>query len=137
MSDQIRAGSRINDLIHVLPNPIEHLSGVVSNFVYYGYDPETSAIRFGATGVGIFPNYKIEEPSVPVTITVHTLQREMNKTPARTFSGRNHRQMTELDDRERHDENWTIDTINLAELRALLSTLSQTKTLNTSQQCSH
>jgi hypothetical protein len=37
MSSQIEPGSRISDVIHILPDPIEYVSGVVSNFVSYGY----------------------------------------------------------------------------------------------------
>src|SRR5712692_1951203 len=119
MSGQIALDSRISDLVHVLSAPLEYVSGVVSNFVLYGYDRETSAIRIGVTGEGIFPNYKIEEPSVSVTITVRSCQIEMTKTPARTFSGRNNREMAELDDHERHDKNWSTKTMSFDELVAL------------------
>jgi hypothetical protein len=125
MSGQMTSGSRISDLIHVLSDPIEYVSGVISNFVSYGYDRETSAIRIGVTGVGVFPNYKIEEPSVPVTVAV--LSHQFKMTPAHTFSGRNHREMMELDDHERHDENWSTNTMSFAELEELLSNLSQSK----------
>ncbi len=125
MSSQITSGSRISDIFHVLSDAVEYVRGVVSNFVSHGYDCETSAVRIGVTGAGVFPNYKIEEPSVPVTVTVLSRQFEMIMTPARTFSGRNHREMTELDDHERHDENWSTDTMSFAELKALLSNLSQ------------
>jgi hypothetical protein len=127
MSGQIASGSRISDLVHLLSDPIEYVSGVLSNFVLYGYNPETSAIRVGRTGAGVFPNYKVEEASVPVTITVGSRQFKMTRIPARTFSGRNHREMTELDDLERHDENWSKHTITYAELKALLSYLSESK----------
>ena len=123
MSGQIASGSRIDDLIHILSDPIEYVGGVISNCVYYGFDCENSAIRIGITGTGLFPNYKIEEPSIPVTVTVLSRQFEMTTTPAHTFSGRNHREMAELDDHERHDENWSTDTMSFAELRALLSNI--------------
>lgn len=125
MSDQIASNSRISDLIHALCDPLEYVSGVISNFALYGYDRETSAIRIGVTGAGLFPNYKIEKPSVPVTVTALSRQYEMTMTPASTFSGRNHREMTELDDHERHDENWSTDAMSFAELEALLSNLSR------------
>lgn len=128
MSGEITSGSRISDLIHVLSDPIEYMGGVVSNFALYGYDRETSAIRIGVTGMGAFPNYKLEEPSIPVTVTLLSRQFEMTATPAHTFSGRNHRKMTELDDQERHDENWSTDTMSFAELEALLCNLSQSNT---------
>ena len=110
MSDQIASCSRISDLIHILSDPIEYIRGIVSNFVFYGYDCETAAIRHGITGTGAFPNYKIEEPSVPVMVSVLTRQFQMTKTPARIFRGREHREMTELEDHERHDENWSTNT---------------------------
>jgi hypothetical protein len=88
---------------------------------------ETSAIRIGVKGAGVFPNYKIEEPSVPVTVAVRSREFEMTTTPARTFSGRNHREMTELDDHERHEENSSANTMSFAELEELLSHLSQSK----------
>jgi len=103
------------------------VSGVASNFVSYGYDPETSAIRIGVTGDGVAPNYKIEEPSVPVTVTVRCHPLEMTMTPARTCSGRDHREMMELDDLERHGENWSTASMNFAELKTLLSNLSQSE----------
>ena len=68
MSGEITSGSRISDLIHVLSDPIEYMGGVVSNFALYGYDRETSAIWIGVTGMGAFSNYKLEEPSIPVTV---------------------------------------------------------------------
>jgi hypothetical protein len=110
-----------------LSDPIEYVGGVVRSFASYGYDRETSAIRIGVRGTGIFPNYKIEEPSISVTVSVLSHQFEMIATPAHTFSGRNHREMTELDDHERHNENWGTDTMSFAELKALLSNLSRSK----------
>ena len=130
MFDQIAAGSRISDLIHILPDPIAYVRGVVGSFVSYGYDPETSAVRNGITGKGIAPNYKIEKPNFTVTVAIRDLSFEMTVTPARTFSGRNHREMTELDDRERHGENWSTDAMSFADLKALLSSLSQSESQN-------
>jgi len=125
VSNEIASGSRISDLINFLSDPVKYVGGVVRNFALYGYDRETSAIRIGVRGAGIFPNYKIEKPNVPVTVTVLSGRFEMTMTPAHTFSGRNHREMTELDDHERHDENWSTNTMTIAELEALLSNLSQ------------
>ena len=48
-------------------------------------------------------------------------------TRTHTFSGRNHREMMELDDHERHGENWSTDAMSFAELKALLSSLSQSE----------
>ncbi len=48
-------------------------------------------------------------------------------TPARTFSGRDHREIMELDDLERHGENWSTASMNFAELKTLLSNLSQSE----------
>jgi hypothetical protein len=42
-------------------------------------------------------------------------------------SGRNHREMTELDDQERHGENWSIATLDFSELKALLCHLSRSE----------
>jgi hypothetical protein len=53
----------------------------------------------------------------------------MTKTPARIFNGRNHREMVELDDLERHDENWSAETMTFGELKALLSNLSQSQSI--------
>lgn len=108
-----------------MSDPVKYVGGVVRNFALYGYDRETSAIRIGVSGAGIFPNYKIEKPTVAVTITVVSRQFRMTMTPAHTFSGRNHREMTELNDQERHDENWSTNTMTIAELEALLSNLWQ------------
>jgi hypothetical protein len=130
MFAQIATGSRISDVIRVLSDPVEYVSRVMGNFVFYGYDPETSAIRIGVTGMGIFPNYKIEEPSVPITVKVRSHLFVMTATPARIFNGRSHRGMTELDDHERHDENWSTATVSFAELKALLSNLSQSESLH-------
>jgi hypothetical protein len=127
MSGQITSGSRISDLIHVLSDPIEYVDGVFGNFTFYGYDPETSAIRIGVKGSGIAPNYKIEAPSIPFTLKIGTQEFAMTETPAHTFNGRNHREMIELDDLERQDENWSTDTMSFAELKALLSSLWQSK----------
>jgi hypothetical protein len=125
MSGQIAPNSKIIDIVHMLPAPVEYVRDVVGNFVFHRYDPETSAIRIGIKGSGIAPNYKIEEPSVLRVFTVGSLSFEMTETPARTFNGRGHREMRELDDRERHDENWSTETVTFAELKALLGSLSQ------------
>jgi len=103
------------------------LTGVLSNFVSNGYDSEVSAIRIGITGSGIAPNYKIEEPSKPFILEIGAQKFEMTETPARTFNGRNHTEMTELDDLERHDENWSAATIKFIEAKALLAKLAQSK----------
>jgi hypothetical protein len=79
------------------------------------------------SGSRIAPNYKIEAPSIPRTLKIGTQEFAMTKTPAQTFNGRNHREMTELDDLERQDENWSTDTMIFAELKALLSNLWQSK----------
>ena len=127
MSGQITSACRISDLIHVLSDPIEYVNGVTGNFTLYGYDPETSAIRIGVKGSGIAPNYKIEAPSIPFRLKIGTQEFAMTKTPHHTFNGRNHTEMTELDDLERRDENWSTDTMSFAELKALLSKLWQSK----------
>jgi hypothetical protein len=46
---------------------------------------------------------------------------------ARTFSGRDHREMVELDDLERHGEAWSTASMSFAELKMLLSNLSQSE----------
>jgi hypothetical protein len=127
MSAYMTWRSRISDLVHVLSDPIEYVRGIISNFAFYGYDRETSRIRIGVTGAGVFPNYRIEEPSIPSTLTVGSRRFELTKTPARTFSGRNNREMTELDDHFWNDENWSAETEKIAELEVLLSNLSQSK----------
>jgi len=127
MSGQIGSDSRISDLVDVLSDPVEYVSGIVSNFVSHGHDREASAIRIGVTGRGIFPNYKIEEPGVPMTITVRSCRFDMTMTPARTFNGRNHREMMELDDHERNDKNWSAAKMSFAELEVLLSKILQNK----------
>ncbi len=103
------------------------MTGVVSNFVTYGYDAETSTVRFGTTGSGVAPNYKIEESGHPATFNVKGHAVTMTVTPGRTFSGRNHREMSELDNLERHDCHWSRSKLTFDELKTLLSHLSQTK----------
>ena len=128
MSGPIARSSRISDLIHVLSDPSEYVRGVLGNFVFYRFNPQTSAIWIGVKGTGVAPNYKIEEPSVPFTITVGSRPiYEMPVTPARTFSGRDHREMGELDDLERHDEAWSTASMSFAELKTLASKISQSE----------
>src|SRR5262245_12879910 len=123
MSGQIMPTSRVSDLIPILSDPTEYVIGILGNFLSYGYDPETSSVRIGVTGAGVCPNYKIEEPSFSHIVAVGSLRCLFTATPAHTFSGRNHREMTELDDQGRHDENWSTATMSFAELKALLSNL--------------
>ena len=125
MYDQMTSNCRISDLVHSLSDPITYPREVLGNFASYRYDPETSKVRIGITGTGKAPNYKIEEPNVAVTLIVRSHPIEMTMTPARTFDGRNHREMTEHDDHERHGENWSTDAMSFAELKALLSSLSR------------
>jgi hypothetical protein len=112
------------NLIHVLANPRSWLTGVLSNFVHHGYDPETCAIRIGIKGDGVAPNYKIEEPDKSVTIQMWGRKYELTETPSRIFNGRNHNEMAELYDLERHDENWTATTLRFDEAKAVLAKLS-------------
>jgi hypothetical protein len=60
---------------------------------------------------GTAPNYRIEEPRVLTRFTVRhgTFERTFEKMalPVRIFNGRNHREMVELLDLERHDEHWS------------------------------
>jgi hypothetical protein len=112
------------NLIHVLANARSWLTGVLSNFVLHGYDPDTCAIRIGIKGNGIAPNYKIEEPDKSVTVQIRGRKYELTMTPARIFNGRNNNEMAELYDLERHDENWTATTIRFDEAKALLANLS-------------
>ena len=76
------------DLIQVLDDPARWLTGVLTNFVSYDFDPQTSAIRIGIKGHGIAPNYKIEKPSRPFVLEVGGLKFETTETPAHTFNGR-------------------------------------------------
>ncbi len=115
------------EFVLVLADPVGYVTGMLSNFVTYGYDEGNSTIWIGVTGSGIAPNYKIEEPSRPVVINVRGNEMTMTATPGRTFSGRNHREMTELNDLERHDDHWGAHTMTFAELKILLSQLSQSK----------
>ena len=71
------------------------------------------------------PNYKIERPSAPITIERQNprFKFKFTVTPANTFSGRDHREMAELDDRERHDDHWSSETSTLPELQVLLTRL--------------
>jgi hypothetical protein len=106
---------------------VDWLKGILGNFVFHGFDSETSSIRIGITGSGIAPNYKIEHPSRPFVFQIGTQKFKLTGTPARTFNGRSHEEMTELDDLERHDEHWSLATIKFIETRALLARISQSK----------
>jgi hypothetical protein len=113
--------SQIGDLVHVLADPVGYVNAVVSNFVAYGYDPETSAVRIGVTGSGVAPNYRIEKPSVQFTFNIGGTTITMIETPGRIFNGPNHREMTELYDLERHAKNWSENMMMIVELKTLLS----------------
>jgi len=127
MPDRARRLVRVrsSDLIHVLSDPTGYVRGVLGNFVFYRFNLETSAVRIGVKGTGVAPNYKIEEPIVPAKFTVGSHSFEITTTE-RTFSGRDHREMKELDDRER-GESWSIASMSFAEMKTLLSNLSQSE----------
>ncbi len=130
MSGQIEPHSRIGDVAHRLSDPIDYVRGIIGNFVSYEYDPETSAIRIGISGDGKVPNYKIEKPCGSAKLNMQlpngrVLSFEFHPTPAHTFCGRNHREMSELDDCPWHPENWSANTMTFAELKALLASLAQ------------
>jgi hypothetical protein len=116
--------------IDLLEDPVGYLAGMVGNFVSYRYDPGTSKVRFGTTGTGKAPNYKIESPSFLHPLNVRDRTFEMTVTPAHTFHGRSHREMVELDQCYRNDEHWSADTMTFAELKALLFEVAQTKTIH-------
>jgi hypothetical protein len=48
------------DFIPVLADPIGYVTGMLSNFVAYGYDEETSTIRVGVTAQGSFRTTKLK-----------------------------------------------------------------------------
>ena len=127
MSGPIEPNSRIINIAHLLPDPIGYLTGVVGNFVSSGCDPDTSVIRWGIMGTGKAPNYKIEEPSYLRPLTIPSPQGEttfeMTVIPNRTFCGRNHREMFELEDHFWHPENWTTDATSFTELKAVLTSV--------------
>ncbi len=118
MPRQLAPMTRIIDLVQTLT--ADYIRNILANFVSRGFDPETSVIRIGVSGRGLAPNYKIEKPSFLQTLTIGSIQYTFTVTPACTFNGRNHREMTELDDLERHDDHWSNVTSSFAELRALL-----------------
>ena len=95
------------NFVDSLSDPAGWLTGLISNFVVHGFDPQTCTIRHGTTGTGAFPNYKIEAPSYKVTIEADSLPLQFDVTPGLTFNGRHHGEMTELYDLERHDEHWS------------------------------
>ncbi len=103
------------DFVLSLADPVGWLDGVLGNFVAHGFDPETCTIRRGKRGTGRAPNYKIEEPSRLTEFPFGYL----TETPGRTFNGRHHREMTWLDDLERHDEHWS-EVMTFNEVKALL-----------------
>jgi len=111
--------------VHLLDDPVGYLAGIVENFIFYRHDPESGRVRLGHTGTGKAPNYKIEKPSYRHALPVSNLTFEMTVTPANTFNGRTHREMVELDDCPWHDKNWSTDTFTFAELKAMLSKVSQ------------
>ncbi len=120
----IARDSRFIDVAHLLidPNYVRH---VITNFVSNGYDPATAKVRMGITGTGAAPNYKIEEPSFPKALQIGPIEPAFKATPARIFNGRFHTEMTGLYDLERKDDNWSSDTMSLADLRRLHASLAR------------
>ena len=128
MSRRIPPNSTIRDLIHTLVDPIEYVRDVIRNFVLYGYDPETDAVRIGIKGRGLSPNYRLEKPPASILITMPSCQFEIPITPPHTFCGSTpSREMTELDNSEWNDENWSKSTMTFPQLQELLSKLWQNK----------
>lgn len=117
--------STVVDLLPRLADPADWLAGLLGNFVSHGYDPEASVIRHGLTGDGIVPNYIIQEPGRSVILQIGLMQVQLTQYPHRTFSGRNHRELIELDDLEWRDDHWSAETITFAETKALLARLSK------------
>jgi hypothetical protein len=120
--------STASDLIHTLTDPETWLMGLLSNFVSYDYDTKTSMIRIGTTGRGILTNYIIQEPSNLVTLEIGAVQLQLTVIPHRTFSGRDHREMAELDDLEWRGDHWSSKAITFDKAQALLAKLCQSRT---------
>jgi len=125
--------ARVSDLLNRLDDPTGYVQGVLGNFVSCGFDPQTCKIRIGITGEGVAPNYKIEEPPRSETLRIKTGDSEkpfdatFTVIPGKTFSGRHHRELIELDDMERRDEHWSTASMTFAELQQLRSTLIESK----------
>ena len=123
----IPTDSKIGDIIHLLDDPVAYVNGILTSFVAYRYDPLSSVIRIGTTGDGVAPNYRIEKKSRKRAVTVEgptkALTVEFTETPSHIFSGRNHRQMAELDDLERGESTWSEATVSFMDLQELLGRL--------------
>jgi hypothetical protein len=125
MSARIAQDARANDFVISLLDPVAFLSEVVRNFRAYG--PKAASVRFGITGAGKAPNYKIEEQSVVVQLPIGLYQVPITVTPGNTFSGRHHRSLPELDDLQMIDKSWSTRTMTLSDLELLLSRLMQSR----------
>jgi hypothetical protein len=124
MPGKIDTGSSVTEIICNSEHPVTYVTGILDNFVAHGHDRATDVVRVGVTGTGVYPNYRIEKPSYPTVITVSNLSKMMTCTPAEIFNGRNHREMSKLYDKGRHDRSWSPQ-ITFAGLEVLLSSLSQ------------
>ena len=99
-----------------------YIEGVMSNFLSCGCNPKAHKIRLGMSGVGIAPNYRIEEEEQNTLILPDFT---IAGPCSRTFNGRSHREMTELDDHQWHSNNWSR-LITFAELQAHARELNST-----------
>lgn len=105
------------DFVYKLHDPVGWLTESLSNFIEYGYDPDTCTVRIGKRG-NRFCNYKIEEASFQISSPI-----EATVTPGHTFNGRHHGEMIWLDGKDRHDENWS-ELITFHDLRTVFIDLT-------------
>jgi hypothetical protein len=59
-------------------------------------------------------------------LCVGSVVREAIETPGRTFNGRHHWEMSELDELERRDEHWSV-AMTFDDLKELLSQISTSR----------
>jgi len=120
MAKHIASDAVLTDIIHLLADPETYMQGISSNYAsYVSYRALPCSIQIGVSGTGLYPNYKIQEPSYVQTVSVRTIEFSFTITPARTFCGRTHREITEWDDLERGENTWSSKTFTLDGLRFL------------------
>ena len=94
----------INDILRGVVDRNSYIQGVLSNFISSGCNPKAHKIRLGTSGEGFAPNYRIEDEAENTLILRDFT---IAGTGSRTFNGRSHREMTELDDHPWHSNHWS------------------------------
>src|ERR1700730_475860 len=102
----------VADVVRPLDRPEDYVRHALWNLYQETKKEPRSVITIGATGKGIFPNYKIDVPGDHLDLDI------LHSATAKVFSGRTHNVIN--DPNKVLEEHWSTKPLGLEELQMIL-----------------